>query len=69
MGVEGDAVKVRLNAPPVEGRANEALIRYLADLAGAPRSAVEILRGEHSRRKLIRIRGVTADVMRRRLGV
>ncbi len=59
IGVEGDAVKVRLNAPPVEGRANDALIRFLAAQFGVKRADVEILRGETARHKLVRVRGAT----------
>ncbi|GIL15852.1 MAG: hypothetical protein BroJett039_10250 [Chloroflexota bacterium] len=58
-GVADDAVKIRLNAPPVEGRANEALIKFLADRLDIPRGQVEIVRGETSRRKVVRVRGVS----------
>ncbi len=58
VGVEGDAVKVRLAAPPVEGKANEALVKFLASLLDVPRSSLEIIAGQSSRNKVIRIRGV-----------
>lgn len=58
VGVEGDAVKVRLNAPPVEGRANEALVKFFAQELGVARAQVEILRGDTSRHKVVRVRGV-----------
>ncbi|MBI4673875.1 MAG: YggU family protein [Chloroflexi bacterium] len=58
VGVEGEAVKIRLNAPPVEGRANEALIKFLAQVLGVARAQVEIVRGDTSRRKVVRVRGV-----------
>ncbi len=61
VGVEGDALKIRLNAPPVEGKANEALVRFLAATLGVKRADVEILRGETSRHKLIRIRGLSGE--------
>jgi uncharacterized protein (TIGR00251 family) len=64
----GDRLKVSVNAPPVDGKANEAVIRVLAEALGAPRSAVEILRGETGRRKTVRIRGVTLAVLLRLLG-
>jgi uncharacterized protein len=50
---------VRLRAPALENRANEALVEYLAELLKTPRSAVRILSGERSRTKRIEIRGVT----------
>src|SRR6267143_6170640 len=53
------ALKVRLRAPAVEGRANEALVEFLAELLKTSRSAVSILSGERSRVKRIEIRGVT----------
>jgi len=53
------ALKVRLRAPAVEDRANQALIDFLAELLKTPRSAVSILSGERSRVKRIEIRGVT----------
>ncbi len=58
-GVEGDSVRVRLNAPPVEGRANDALVRFIARELGVRRADVEILRGETARHKLVRVRGVS----------
>lgn len=61
VGAEGDALKIRLNAPPVEGRANEALIKFLAELLNVPRARIEIVRGETSRHKLVRVRGVSIE--------
>src|SRR5258706_6905484 len=58
-GEMGGALKVRLRAPAVEDRANEALIEFLAELLKTSRSAVSILSGERSRVKRIEIRGVT----------
>lgn len=58
MGDGGDAaVKIALEAPPVEGRANAALIDYLADLLGTARSAIEIASGQNARNKRILVRG------------
>ncbi|MCC7325581.1 MAG: YggU family protein [Burkholderiales bacterium] len=54
-GMHGDALKIRLAAPPVEGRANDALRRYLADAFGVAWRDVIIERGETSRRKIVRI--------------
>jgi hypothetical protein len=58
-GVIGGALKVRLQAPAVENRANEALVEFLAHLLKTPRSAVRILSGDRSRTKRIEIRGIT----------
>jgi uncharacterized protein (TIGR00251 family) len=55
-----DRLKVSVNAPPVEGKANQAVQRVLAEAFGVPRSAVTILRGETGKRKTVRIAGVTA---------
>jgi len=57
-GEMGGALKVRLQAPAVEDRANEALIAFLAQLLKTPKSAVRILSGERSRTKRVEIRGV-----------
>ena len=54
-GVHGDALKIRLAAPPVEGKANAELLRYLAEAFGVPQRAVTLVRGETSRSKTVRI--------------
>jgi uncharacterized protein len=66
-GEAGDALKLALRAPPVEGRANQACIEFLANLLKVPRSSVTIASGESSRRKLIRVAGISAEEVRRRL--
>ena len=58
-GVHGNALKIRLGAPPVGGAANDALVNFLAALFAVPRRAVRILAGESSRSKLVEIDGVT----------
>ena len=67
VGPFGDALKIRLAAPPIEGRANEELIRFLAVLLGATKRQVEIVSGPGSRRKRVRVSGVSPrlDVIRR----
>ena len=60
IGLHGDALKVRLTAPPVEGRANEALIAFLARRLGVRKSEVEIVAGAASRRKLVRVIGLSS---------
>jgi len=57
-GKTGEEWKITLTAPPVEGRANRACTEFLAHLLGVPRTAISIVRGETSRRKLIQIEGV-----------
>lgn len=52
---------VRLVAPPVDGAANKALIAFLADLTGLPKSAVTILSGDTGRRKIVRLAGIAAE--------
>ena len=54
-GRHGDALKVRLAAPPVEGKANAELTRFLADAFAVPRGAVVLLRGETARDKVVRV--------------
>ncbi len=68
VGELGDALKLSLTAPPVEGRANEACIEFLANLLEVPRSSVTIASGENSRRKVIRVKGLSADELRNRIG-
>jgi len=59
VGVHGDALKVCLTAPPVEGRANEALVVLLAQRLGIRKRQVEIVAGATSRRKMIRVIGLS----------
>jgi uncharacterized protein len=61
VGRHGDAVKIRLAAPPVDGAANEELIRFLAERLDVPRSAVTVKAGASGRRKTVAIAGVTAE--------
>jgi uncharacterized protein (TIGR00251 family) len=68
-GELGDTLKLSLTAPPVEGRANEACIEFLANLLKVPRSSVTIASGLSSRRKVIRVRGISADEVQKRLGI
>jgi uncharacterized protein (TIGR00251 family) len=66
-GVVEGALRVRLTAPPVEGAANKALIAFLAVVLGVPKREITIATGEQGRRKLVRVAGLTADEVRRRL--
>jgi len=67
-GREGDAVKIRLTAPPVEGKANAALVKFLADALGVSRAQIEVVAGQGSRRKLVRVRGVTEQRIKALVG-
>ena len=68
-GELGDALKVSLTTPPVEGRANEACIEFFANLLKVPRSSVTIASGQTSRNKVIRVAGTSAQYIRERLSV
>ena len=68
-GEVGDALKLALTAPPIEGRANEACIEFFANLLKVPRSSVNIASGQTGRRKVIRVAGLSAAELRKRLGV
>ncbi len=68
VGVENDALKIRLTAPPVEGAANAALIEFIADWLHVRKSAVSIVGGDKSRNKRVRVSGVTAEQVSQRLG-
>ncbi len=61
VGLHGDALKVKLAAPPVEGRANEALLKFISCLFGVPTRQVELRQGGQSRHKVLAIVGSTVD--------
>jgi uncharacterized protein len=71
MGLHGEALKIRIAAPPVGGVANEALCQYLADRFGLGRRAVHLLSGAVSRHKRVLLRGVSTERVRQvfRLGI
>ncbi len=64
-GRHGDAIRIRLAAPPVDGAANAELVRFLAERLGLPRRAVAIRSGATGRRKTVAITGVTGDAAAR----
>jgi uncharacterized protein len=66
-GTVGDALKLALSAPPLDGRANQACIEFFANLLDVPHSSVTIASGETSRRKVIRIAGMSTEKVRGRL--
>ncbi|MDO9598830.1 MAG: DUF167 domain-containing protein [Azoarcus sp.] len=61
-GLHGEAMKIRLAAPPVDGKANAALCAFLADFCAVPKSAVTLISGETSRAKRVRVAGATPGV-------
>ena len=67
-GELGDALKVSLTTPPVDGRANDACIEFFAKLLKVPRSSVTIASGQTSRNKVIRVAGLTSEQVRVRFG-
>ena len=68
-GLQGDALKVRLRAPPVDGRANAALCEFVAEAAGLPRRAVSVVSGETSRAKVLFVPGLSPSALAAALGV
>jgi len=69
VGWLGDALKIKVHAPALEGRANDALCEFLADELGLARRAVTLAHGDKSRQKLVRIAGLTLAEVKVRLGV
>lgn len=67
VGVHGDAMKIRVAARPVDGAANEELIRFLAEQCGVPRANIHIRAGREARRKRLFIKGVSARIVVARL--
>jgi uncharacterized protein (TIGR00251 family) len=67
-GELGDALKVSLTAPPIDGKANQACIEFCAKLLKVPRSSVTIASGQSSRQKVIRVIGLSAEEVRKRVG-
>ena len=57
VGLHGDALKIRLAAPPIEGRANDALLKFIAELFGVPLRNVELKQGGQSRHKVVAVTG------------
>ena len=65
VGVQGDALRIRINAPPVKGKANKALISFLTDKLGVKKSEVEIISGHTSRIKKIKVVGEGGKIEKR----
>jgi uncharacterized protein YggU (UPF0235/DUF167 family) len=68
-GRHGDALKIRLKARPVDGAANDALVRFLAERLDVPRSAVRLETGAAGRSKVVAVDGIGVKAAARRLGI
>lgn len=68
-GLYGDALKIRLHAPPVDGKANETLISFLSEKLNIPKSNITLKSGLNQRRKIVFIAGISEQETRRRLGI
>lgn len=66
-GWEGDVLRVRVTAPPVEGRANDALLRLLARALDVPTSRLRLVRGHRQRNKVVAVEGLSEEEVRARL--
>jgi uncharacterized protein len=67
VGPYRDGIKVKVTAPPIEGKANEALIQFLAKELGIPQSSIEIVKGHHSREKTLKISAIVDQEWRKKL--
>ena len=68
LGMHGDAIKLKVAAPALEGRANEELVAFLANKLGVSRRSVALVIGEKSRDKVVKIEGMDEATARQRLG-
>jgi hypothetical protein len=68
-GLHGEALKIRLQAPPVDGKANETLIEFLAKTLGIPQRQITLISGQTSRQKRLNLQGITANQVGIRLGI
>ena len=68
-GLHGAALKVRVNAPPVDGAANDAVIALLAQTFGVPRRSVRVVAGLTSRAKTVELEGITVEAVRAAAGI
>ncbi len=62
-GFDGGVVRIRLNAPPVDGQANEALVRYLSKALGVPKNRIALVAGGKGRNKTVRVDGITREAL------
>ncbi len=64
VGAHDKEIKVKITAPPLDGRANEGLIEFMSDLFKLPKKNIQLVRGESSRHKVIEIQGITPEKAR-----
>lgn len=64
VGIHDKELKVKITAPPIDGRANEGLIEFVSEIFGVPKRDVQLVRGESSRHKVVEIQGVSAEKVR-----
>lgn len=69
VGMLGDAVKIKIRAVPEDGKANKALLEFLAEKLSLPKKSVELITGDTSREKRVRIAGIAETETRRMLGI
>jgi len=69
VGLMGNALKLRVCAPPVDGKANEAVVEFLSELLSVPRSRIGIRTGAKGRQKHVQVVGVTMEEVKKRLGL
>jgi uncharacterized protein (TIGR00251 family) len=67
-GTHGDALKIQVSAPPAEDAANRAVVDFFARLLRLPKARLQIIAGQKSRDKILRIEGITANELRKRIG-
>lgn len=68
VGLYNDRLKIKIKSPPVDGKANDTLIEFLANLLEINRSSVQLIKGDSARQKQIRILGLSIDEIEKRLG-
>ena len=68
-GIQGHSLRIRLAAPPVDGAANEALLRFLSEQLSVPRTAVQLASGHTSRSKVVTVSGIDVEKARMKLGL
>ena len=66
-GTMGEALKVTLSAPPLDGRANAAVVDFFSEILSVPRASVQVVSGERSRNKIVRIAGCSGAEVQRKL--
>jgi hypothetical protein len=69
IGPHNGALKIKITAPPVDGKANAALVAFLSDVLDIPKRQIEILKGETGRNKSVRILGLSIEEIQQRLGL